>query len=106
MKNCVKDRSQSNGTVNLMDGGDAYDPDQHETDLADQQPGSTIDDETSVKMVIKSKIYVAELLRVILKLKLQKIKQKQENLQSMHLEGQTESARNQLGRKLETIECL
>ena len=39
----------THGTVDLMDGGDTYDPDQHETDLTDQQPGSTIDDETSVK---------------------------------------------------------
>ena len=49
MKNCFKDWSQSNGTVNLMDGGDTYNPDQHVTDLTQQQLGSTIDDETSVK---------------------------------------------------------
>ena len=35
-------------TVDLMDNGDTFDPTQHETDLTDQQPGST-EDETSVK---------------------------------------------------------
>ena len=42
-------------TVDLRDDWDACDPDQHETDLTDQQPGVT-EDEASVKLDMKPNI--------------------------------------------------